>query len=85
MATATKRTPARKEVHAQAIKRIEDSLDAVDMPHSLGGVGVDETEFEAALPDLVGTAFADPSVRTNPRIPLVKELRELLEAGWRGW
>ena len=42
-------------------------------------------EFEAALPDLVRMAFADPSVRTNPRIPLVTELHELLVAGWRGW
>ena len=42
-------------------------------------------EFDAALPDLARAAFADPSIRTNPRIPLVSELTELLEAGFRGW
>ena len=41
-------------------------------------------EFEAALPDLARAAFADPSVRTNPRIPLVAELVELLRAGYEG-
>jgi hypothetical protein len=32
-----------------------------------------------------GAAFADPSVRTNPRIPMVAELVELLKAGYAGW
>jgi acetaldehyde dehydrogenase/alcohol dehydrogenase len=66
-------------------KRVEELLDAVDMPHSLADAGVGREQFEAALPDLVRMAFADPSVRTNPRIPLVKELQALLEAGWNGW
>jgi hypothetical protein len=33
---------------------------------------------------LARTAFEDPSIRTNPRIPLVRELVELLEAGYQG-
>ena len=36
----------------------------------------------AALPDLCRAAFADPSGRTNPRMPLLSELRQLLEAGY---
>jgi alcohol dehydrogenase class IV len=27
-------------------------------------------------------AFADPSIRTNPRIPMIREVVELLEAGY---
>ena len=39
-------------------------------------------EFEAALPELAKAAFADPSIRTNPRMPLIRELIELLRAGY---
>ena len=54
------------------------------MPRSLAAVGIARADFEAALPDLARAAFADPSVRTNPRIPLVSELIELLEAAYVG-
>ena len=37
-------------------------------------------EFRAALPELVGNAFADPSGRTNPRMPMLAELQALFEA-----
>ena len=37
----------------------------------------------AALPGLCRAAFADPSGRTNPRMPMLAELTELLEAGYR--
>jgi acetaldehyde dehydrogenase/alcohol dehydrogenase len=64
--------------------RVEELLDAMEMPRSLEDAGVERAEFESALPDLARAAFADPSVRTNPRIPLVRELVELLEQGFRG-
>lgn len=64
--------------------RVEELLDEVGEPRSLEAAGVSRSDFEAALPDLIRTAFADPSVRTNPRIPLVRELHELLEAGYSG-
>ena len=73
------------ERRERLFKRVEELLDAVGEPRSLEAAGVSRKDFEAALPDLVRTAFADPSVRTNPRIPLVRELLELLEAGFSGW
>jgi acetaldehyde dehydrogenase/alcohol dehydrogenase len=63
---------------------VEELLDALGMPRSLEAAGVARDEFEAALPDLARAAFEDPSIRTNPRIPLVRELTELLEAGYGG-
>ena len=54
------------------------------MPAALSELGIARSEFEAALPELADAAFADPSLRTNPRMPLVSELLELLEAGWSG-
>jgi acetaldehyde dehydrogenase/alcohol dehydrogenase len=65
-------------------RRVDDLLDAVGIPRSLAAVGVSEQAFETALPDLVRAAFEDPSLRTNPRMPLLRELEELLRAAWRG-
>ncbi|MFN8160693.1 MAG: bifunctional acetaldehyde-CoA/alcohol dehydrogenase [Solirubrobacterales bacterium] len=64
--------------------RVDDLLDAVGMPRSLAEAGVGLEEFEAALPDLVKAAFADPSLRTNPRMPMIAELTALLRAAYEG-
>jgi acetaldehyde dehydrogenase/alcohol dehydrogenase len=64
--------------------RIEKLLDEVGMPRSLADAGVARRDFEADLPDLARAAFEDASIRTNPRIPLVHELTDLLEAGFNG-
>ena len=45
---------------------------------------VKRQEFEKALPDLAKAAFMDPSIRTNPRIPMIREVVELLEVGYSG-
>jgi acetaldehyde dehydrogenase/alcohol dehydrogenase len=64
--------------------RVEALLADVGMPRSLQDLGISRAEFQSALPELAQAAFADPSLRTNPRMPLLAELIELLEAGWRG-
>jgi acetaldehyde dehydrogenase/alcohol dehydrogenase len=64
--------------------RVDELLEAVEMPRSLAEAGVARDEFDAALPDLARAAFMDPSLRTNPRIPLVTELVELLQAAYEG-
>ncbi len=65
-------------------QKLDHLLDEVGIPRSLAECGVAEEEFEAALPDLARAAFEDPSLRTNPRMPLLRELVELLRAAWRG-
>jgi acetaldehyde dehydrogenase/alcohol dehydrogenase len=62
--------------------RIDDLLAAVGIPRSLAAMGVDRGEWETALPGLCRAAFADPSGRTNPRMPMLAELYELLNAGY---
>ncbi len=64
--------------------RVDELLDAVEMPRSLAAVGVPRDAFEAALPDLVKNAFGDPSLRTNPRMPMLSELQALLWAAYEG-
>ncbi len=51
------------------------------MPRSLQGVRRGRGRVPAALPALAMTAFEDLSNRTNPRMPLVTEITELLQAG----
>jgi acetaldehyde dehydrogenase/alcohol dehydrogenase len=63
---------------------VEQLLDDLGMPRSLEAAGVPRADFEAALPDLARAAFEDASIRTNPRIPLVHELTQLLEEGFDG-
>jgi acetaldehyde dehydrogenase/alcohol dehydrogenase len=60
--------------------KVDELLRAVDMPSSIVDVGIDCGGYEAAAPELIATAFADPSVRTNPRMPMIAELNELLAA-----
>jgi acetaldehyde dehydrogenase / alcohol dehydrogenase len=63
-------------------ERVDELLDVVQEPRSLAAAGVSRADFDAALPDLAKAAFIDPSIRTNPRIPMVKEIVELLQAGY---
>ncbi len=64
--------------------RVDELLAEVEEPRSLRELGIERTAFEAALPDLAKAAFSDPSIRTNPRIPLLREIIALLEAGYAG-
>jgi acetaldehyde dehydrogenase/alcohol dehydrogenase len=62
----------------------EQLLDRLAVPRSIADLGISKEEFERAIPDLVKIAFDDPSWRSNPRMPLVSELAELLWSAYRG-
>ena len=61
-------------------ERIDELLRAVDMPSSVADLGIGSDAFQAAIPELIAAAFADPSIRTNPRMPMIAELHALLSA-----
>jgi acetaldehyde dehydrogenase / alcohol dehydrogenase len=73
-----------EERRERLFRRVEELLDELDMPRSLEAAGVARADFEEALPDLARAAFEDASIRTNPRIPLVHELTQLLEECFHG-
>ena len=50
------------------------------MPRTIADVGLHPARYAQAREDLAMAAFRDPSLRGNPRMPLVTELRELLHA-----
>jgi acetaldehyde dehydrogenase/alcohol dehydrogenase len=47
-------------------------------------MGISQEEFGQALPDLVKMAFSDPSSLSNPRMPLLSELKDLFLAAYQG-
>ncbi len=73
-----------EESRGRLFRAVAALLDRLHMPRSLKEAGVPEDEFLAALPDLAMTAFQDLSNRTNPRMPLVSEITELLRLGYYG-
>jgi len=66
------------------ITAIEQLLDRLAFPRSIADLGISREEFERAVPDLIKIAFDDPSWRTNPRMPLLKELEGLLWSAYEG-
>jgi acetaldehyde dehydrogenase/alcohol dehydrogenase len=62
--------------------RIDELLAAVGIPRSLAAAGIPREEWEASLPELCRAAFADPSGRTNPRMPMLAEVAQLFTAGY---
>ncbi|HEY4993799.1 MAG TPA: iron-containing alcohol dehydrogenase, partial [Nakamurella sp.] len=63
---------------------VDALIDELGMPRSLKDAGVLEDDFLAALPELLDTAYQDVCLRTNPRMPLLVELEQLLRAAYYG-
>jgi acetaldehyde dehydrogenase/alcohol dehydrogenase len=59
-------------------------LDELEFPRSIAELGISKREFEQAVPELVKVAFDDPSWRSNPRMPLMTEMAELLWKAYEG-
>jgi len=66
------------------VTAVEQLLDQLGVPRSIADLGIAKDEFEQAIPDLAKTAFDDPSWRSNPRMPLLSELAELLRQAYQG-
>ena len=69
-----------EERRRRLFSRVDELLTSLRMPRTLREAGVSEERFEAALPELARAAFTDPSLRTNPRMPLLSEITALLRA-----
>jgi acetaldehyde dehydrogenase/alcohol dehydrogenase len=71
-----------EEQRRRLFAHVDELLATVGIPRTLREAGVDREQFEAALPALVRGAFEDPSIRTNPRMPLLHELEMLLRRAY---
>jgi acetaldehyde dehydrogenase / alcohol dehydrogenase len=63
---------------------VEQLLDQLGMPRSIAALGISKEDFQQAMPDLVKTAFDDPSWLSNPRMPLLSELEGLFWSAYQG-
>jgi acetaldehyde dehydrogenase/alcohol dehydrogenase len=66
------------------IAAVGQLLDQLEFPRSIADLGISKEDFERAVPELVKTAFDDPSWRSNPRMPLMTEMVELLWKAYEG-
>jgi acetaldehyde dehydrogenase/alcohol dehydrogenase len=64
--------------------KVDELLAEVGIPKSLAECGIPKDEFDAALPEVTRAAFSDPSMRTNPRIPMIMEVVGMLQAAYEG-
>jgi acetaldehyde dehydrogenase/alcohol dehydrogenase len=78
-----------RENPAEGLARFQETtialLDAVEQPRSLAALGISEADYQEKRSRLAQLAFEDPSIRSNPRAPMIAELEELLDQAWRGW
>jgi acetaldehyde dehydrogenase / alcohol dehydrogenase len=66
------------------IESIFALLETCNVPTSIAALGIERGAFDAALPEIFRAAYDDISGRSNPRMPLLSELGEILEAAYRG-
>ncbi|WP_088288529.1 bifunctional acetaldehyde-CoA/alcohol dehydrogenase [Kineosporia sp. A_224] len=63
---------------------VDELIAQVHLPRTLRDAGVAEQDFLGSLPDLVSAAFTDMCTRTNPRMPMVAEIEDLLRKAYYG-
>jgi acetaldehyde dehydrogenase/alcohol dehydrogenase len=69
------------ESYAQAVERLRD---AVGIPPSFQGVGVNEQEYIAALPQQAMNAYLDQCAPANPRMPMLEDLKRIMKVAYYG-
>ena len=75
---------ARGEKTARLVRAIESLKRDLNIPASLREAGVAEAEFLQKLDMLAEQAFDDQCTGSNPRYPLISELKELYRKAYYG-
>jgi acetaldehyde dehydrogenase / alcohol dehydrogenase len=65
-------------------KAIDGLKQKLDIPATIRDAGVKEKDFEAALDQLAEDAFDDQCTGANPRYPLIREIKALYKAAFKG-
>lgn len=64
------------------ITKITDLMKVLDMPLTIKDCGIAENQYMQALDRLADRAFEDQCTTANPRMPLVKELKEIYQKAY---
>jgi acetaldehyde dehydrogenase/alcohol dehydrogenase len=67
-----------QEQRRRLFDAVDRLADEVGMPRSMKDAGVLESDFLAALPEVTMAAYSDVTMRTNPRMPLLSEIEQML-------
>ncbi len=73
-----------EEMTEKLIEAFRSLSDRLDIPHSIKEAGVDEKQFFAQLDELAEEAFDDQCTGTNPRYPLINEIKQLYTNAYYG-
>ncbi len=66
------------------VKAIRELMEKLNIPKTIKECGIDEAIFNGRLDYLAEKAFEDQCTTTNPRLPLISELKELYKKAYYG-
>ena len=66
------------------MSKVEKLNEELGIPKSFKDAGVDEQEWLAKVDLLADRAFEDQCTSANPRVPLVKEIKQILIDSYYG-
>jgi len=72
------------EMTERLIDAFHNLCTKLEIPHSIKDAGVDEKHFFANLDNLAEEAFDDQCTGTNPRYPLISEIKQLYTNAYYG-
>ena len=81
MGLKAKTTEQGVESLIEAVKELNKDL---GIPKTLKEAGIDEQEFLSKVDKLSEMAFEDQCTTANPRLPLVKEIKDLMLQAYYG-
>ena len=73
-----------EEKFKKLLKKIDDLKMEIELPMTIKEAGVDESKFLASLDEMSEAAFNDQCTGTNPRYPLISEIKELYLKAYYG-
>lgn len=74
----------KEEGIASLVAKVKELNEHLEIPKSLKEYGIDETDFLSKVDMLADRAFEDQCTTANPRVPLVKELKQILLDAYYG-
>lgn len=66
------------------VKAIRELMKSMNMPSSFAECGVNESEYMQKLSDVALKAFEDQCTTANPKLPLVKEIEQIMTDAFKG-
>ena len=73
-----------KEAIDKLVEKINDLNKSLNIPKSFSEYGINESEFLSKIDILADKAFEDQCTNTNPRLPLIEELKKIMLDAYYG-